>query len=76
MSYIPESSLTPPEEFYISADCGHEVYDGEVMIKWPDVRRVKTLCPDCFRDKLGEMSTQELAVHFGCDYTTVVRADP
>lgn len=71
MSTIPEPSLTPPDDFYTTADCGHEVYDGEVLIEWSDTKGPKTLCPDCFRDKLTEMSILELALHFGCSYRAV-----
>lgn len=66
-----EPSPLPREEPYIIADCGHEVYGGELLIDWTRGKSVITLCPDCFRDKLGALSLAELALHFGCTYTTL-----
>ena len=40
--------LAPPEERYIMAKCGHEVYEGEDLYETED----GTLCPDCFDDAL------------------------
>lgn len=76
MLYRPEPTLTPPDAPYVTADCSHEVYDGEVLVEWSDAKGVKTLCPDCFRDKLAEMSIVELALQLGCDYTTMESVRP
>jgi peptide methionine sulfoxide reductase MsrB len=66
---IPEPSLTPPDDgVYIMADCGHEVFEGESLIEWDN----KTLCPDCFWDKVKEMTIEEIADHLDCTVTTVV----
>ncbi len=71
MPAIPEPSLTPVDDPFVIANCGHEVYDGEALIDWTGAKGIKTLCPDCFRDKLAALSVPELAQLFGCDYTTV-----
>lgn len=65
----PEPDTDPPEDFYVEADCGHEVYEGETLYTWDD----ETLCPDCMRDKIDEMELYELAALLGCDFTTVER---
>lgn len=70
---IPEPRLDPPDDgAYITAGCGHEVYEGETLVYWKNARAAHiSLCPDCFRDKIGELTIPELAEQFGCDYTTV-----
>ena len=57
----------PQEGKYFEADCGHEVYEGESAYVWDG----KTLCPDCFRDKINEMSNEELADVFMCERVEV-----
>lgn len=57
MIRIPEPRLEPPEERYITAECGHECYAGEKLYVWEG----KNLCPDCFMDKVRELNIDELA---------------
>lgn len=66
-SYEPEPPLTPPEDKYITASCGHEVFSGEETFTWEN----KTLCSDCFKDKIDEMSLGELAALLGCEHRAV-----
>lgn len=66
-SYYPEPPIDPPDVFYITADCGHEVYSGEHLIEWEG----KTLCPDCFWDKVKEMTIDEIAGMLDCRVTEV-----
>ena len=63
----PEPSLEPKEATYITAECTHEVYTGEIMVTWEG----KTLCPDCFMDKVHDMTIEEVAVLMDVEYTTV-----
>ena len=66
-AFMPEPPIEPDEDFSVMADCQHEVYEGESLIEWNG----KTLCPDCFWDKVKEMSVEEVASMFNCDYKTV-----
>lgn len=70
---IPERSIEPPEEFYVIADCGHEVYEGESLFEWTneDTGQIKQLCPDCFRAKVNALSLEELADLLRCDHSKV-----
>ena len=65
---MPEPRAEPPSDRYLVAGgCGHEVYEGELLIEWHDGRRYVLLCEECFRDRLGELTTAELARVVGCD---------
>jgi hypothetical protein len=65
---MPEPPADPPADDYtIAGGCGHEVYEGETLVEWHDGRKYVLLCEECFRDKLAEMTTPELARAFGCD---------
>jgi hypothetical protein len=70
---IPEPSITPPDDSVcVMADCGHEVYEGETLVYWKNAKgALESLCPDCFWDKVKELSIQEAARQFDCDYTTI-----
>ncbi len=70
---IPEPPLTPPDDgIYIIADCGHEVYEDETYVFWKNAKGVTvSLCPDCFWDRVRELTIQEAALMFGCEYSTV-----
>jgi hypothetical protein len=70
---IPEPMTEPPDDgVYITADCGHEVYAGETYVYWKNARAdTVTLCPDCFWDRVRELTIQEAALLLGCDYSTV-----
>ena len=70
---IPEPPLSPPDDgACITADCGHEVYEGETYVFWKNARgNTLSLCPDCFWDRVRELTIQEAASMFGCDYSTV-----
>jgi hypothetical protein len=62
---IPEPSTEPQEEKYeVASGCGHEVYSGELLVEWYG----KQLCEDCFRDRITDMSTEELAGHLRCEF--------
>lgn len=64
---IPEPPIEPPEDFFVEADCGHEVYDGDYLYEWEG----RQLCGDCFREKVEEMTNQELALLLDTDYSMV-----
>ena len=68
--YTPEPPITPQEELYIYADCGHEVYEGESLFEWEDGM---TLCPECMEDKLEALTLAEKAKLMGCGCTEVAR---
>ena len=70
MISVPEPAVLPPEEEYISADCGHEVYIGEKIYTWEQ----GTVCPDCLEDRIRELRTDELAVLLGCESAVVQKA--
>lgn len=53
------SNPEPPEEFFVKASCGHEVYEGEALIEDNDTG--KTQCEECFRDEIDALSLSELA---------------
>ncbi|SHI23920.1 hypothetical protein SAMN02745823_03785 [Sporobacter termitidis DSM 10068] len=69
---MPEPPIDPPDERYLTAGCGHEVYEGERLVEWHDGKRFAYLCEECFRDKLAALTTEELARQFGCDCRTVL----
>jgi hypothetical protein len=64
---IPEPPLNPPEPECVTADCGHEVYDGEDIYSFER----ETLCPDCMEERFNELSTREKAELLGCGYRVV-----
>jgi len=76
---IPEPRLDPPEPFFIVADCGCEVYEGENLFEWdkydPKTKEHKTIhiCPDCFDAKFEEFTREEKAELLGLEYTEVRR---
>lgn len=56
--YEPEPRIEPPEdEYYTASGCGHEIYEGEYAYEYEG----KVYCPDCLRDKIMELDTDELA---------------
>ncbi|MBR5948249.1 MAG: hypothetical protein IKZ82_06320 [Clostridia bacterium] len=59
----------PMDEFYDVADCGHEVYEGGLLLEWDGER----LCRDCLIDRLREMDEESLALYLGCGYSVVHR---
>lgn len=60
--------MAPLEDNYCVADgCGHEVYEGGLLVEWHDGRKYAELCEECFRDRLSELTTVELARAFNCD---------
>jgi hypothetical protein len=63
--------IEPPEPYFIMADCGHEVYEGEHLYVW---EHGKTLCPDCMRDKVDAMGLDEWAALLGCEWSEVQHA--
>ena len=72
--YTPEPSLNPPKES--APDCVCEECEGwfygDERIYISDGRR---LCPDCFREELSELSTEELADLVGAEKTTAEEVD-
>lgn len=74
--YTPEPPLEPPDDdVYITADCGHEVFEGENMYLLDDIRYKykRWVCPDCFKDELDRMSLEEFADILGVEYQPVER---
>lgn len=57
----------PQDDMYYTADCGHEVYEGERVYYWED----QMICPDCMQDKIDAMELDELAALLGADSVTV-----
>lgn len=67
--YVPEPPVLPPEDVsYVTAGCGHEVYEGEELFEWENGA---TLCPDCLEDRFMEMSLTERAELLGCEHRAV-----
>ena len=62
--YEPEPRVEPPEdEYYTASGCGHEIYEGEFAYEYEG----KIYCPDCLRDKIMELDTDELAYLLGIE---------
>lgn len=62
--YSSEPSLTPPEsDCYTTSGCGHEIYEGEYAYEYEG----ETYCPDCLRDKIFDLDTDELADLLGIE---------
>lgn len=62
--YEPEPRTEPPEdEYYTASGCGHEIYEGEFAYEYEG----KIYCPDCLRDKIMELDTDELAYLLGIE---------
>lgn len=62
--YEPEPRVEPPEdEYYTASGCGHEIYEGEYAYEYEG----KIYCPDCLRDKIMELDTDELAMLLGIE---------
>lgn len=62
-----EPDTDPPEDFYVTAACGHEIYEGETLFEFEG----NTYCPDCFREKIDDMELEELAAFLGCEFWRV-----
>lgn len=59
----PEPPVEPPEAArYITAGCGHEVYEGEELYESEE----GTLCRECLEDLIRQMPLRELAELVGC----------
>jgi hypothetical protein len=67
----PEPPIDPPTGTFVIADCGDEVYEGENIYEWNG----KTLCPDCFKSAINELSAEELAVRLKCNFATIGGAE-
>lgn len=62
--YEPEPRVEPPEdEYYTASGCGHEIYEGEFAYEYEG----EIYCPDCLRDKIMELNTDELADLLGIE---------
>lgn len=69
MFFIPEPALDPPEDArFVTAGCGHELYEGEDLYEWENGQ---TLCADCLEDRFCEMNLSEKAELLGCERVTV-----
>lgn len=67
--YLPERPLeppAPPPPDCVCDECENWFY-GDETIYISDGRR---LCPDCFREELSELSTEELADLVGAEKIT------
>lgn len=65
-----EPPLEPPESArYITAGCGHEVYEGEEMFQSDEEG---TLCRDCMEEFIRAMPLKELAELVGCECVEVI----
>ena len=60
----PEPSVTPPESnYFIASGCGHEIYEGEHAYEF----ECAVYCPDCLREKIMDLETDELATLLGIE---------
>lgn len=60
--FQPEPPLDPPETVVIiGIDCGHEVYEGELVFEWQG----QEICIDCFIEKVNEMKLEDIADALG-----------
>ena len=67
--HMPEPPVEPAEnDAYITAGCGHEIYEGEEVFEWENGA---TLCSDCLEDRFFEMSLSERAELLGCEHRAV-----
>lgn len=65
MILTPEPPIDIPDDgTYITADCGHEIYDGEEVFEQEDGQ---TKCAECLDDRFREMSITERAELLGCE---------
>ena len=71
-NFVPDIRLEPPEEFYIEAGCGHEVYEGEELYEWAGGL---TLCPDCMEEKFDDLTLHEKAELLGCRHIVVEKEE-
>jgi hypothetical protein len=69
-----EPPTEPPDEKYITANCGHEVWEHESTFNFNG----KDICPDCFRDEVMYFldpaypyRLTQLADAMGVDYENV-----
>lgn len=75
MENTPEPRIDPPEPFCITADCGHEVYEGEALYEWQvyvngEWKR-KTVCPDCFDEYVAKLTREEIADMLGMEHRMI-----
>lgn len=76
-----EQALEEPGSQYITADCGHEVYEDECddkgrptnyILEYKNAKgKIKTICPNCFWDLIKGMSISEVAEQFNFGITEV-----
>ena len=67
--YAPEPPAEPPDNArYITAGCGHEIYEGDEIFEWENGQ---TLCGECLEDRFLEMSRGERAELLGCEHRAV-----
>lgn len=59
---LPEPRLTPPEEPFMLASCGHEIYEYEELF---ERENGKTLCRDCLEDTFNALSLSARAELLG-----------
>ena len=66
-TYDSEPPETAPEYYSITADCDHEILNGEFIFEMEG----ETLCPDCMEDKFNNLPMLEKAELLGCGYSIV-----
>lgn len=66
--YHPEPPIDPPEPYYITDDNGCEVYAGETIYTFDG----RLLCPDCLREVINDLTTDEIAALLQADGKEVV----
>ncbi len=65
----PEPPVDAPDDGrFVTAGCGHEVFEGEELYDWDDGQ---TLCADCLDERFSELSLNERAELLGCEHAPV-----
>lgn len=64
---ISDRSTEPPEDFFVFGNCDHEIYVGEKLYCWEG----EWICEHCLKDKVAELTADELADIFECSHYTV-----
>ena len=73
--YLPEQRLeppAPPPPDCICEECGDWFYGDERIY----ISNGRKLCPECFREELSELSTEELADLVGAEKRTAEELNP
>jgi hypothetical protein len=66
--HVPEPPVDPPDsEKYITAGCGHEIYDAKRCLNGGRA----THCAECLEDRFMQRSLAERAELLGCEHRAV-----